>query len=116
MRVSLLQPHRQVRRDGSAPRPLLRSMGAAVVLGGAREGAMAESIRPAADTLFGPRGATMASPAGPLFVSETGHLRLLGWRRAPGIDFAPAELVFGQPDFTSEGRNGGGGVGTPTPH
>jgi hypothetical protein len=89
-------------------------MGAAVVLGGAREGAMAESIRPAADSLFGPRGATMATPDGPLFVSDTGHHRLLGWRRAPGIDFTPAELVFGQPDFTSEGRNGGRGIGPST--
>ena len=81
-------------------------MGARVVLGGAREGSLAEPVRPAADTLFGPRGATLgASLSDPLFVSDTGHHRLLGWHRAPREDFTPADLVFGQPDFMSEGRN-----------
>jgi hypothetical protein len=87
------------------PRPLLDPMGAAVVLGGARDGALAEPVRPAADTVFGPRGAAMGRLDGPLVVSDTGHHRLLVWRRMPRTDFAPADLVLGQVNFTSEGRN-----------
>jgi hypothetical protein len=56
----------------------------------------------------------MANPDGPLFVCDTGHHRLLAWRVAPRIDFTPADLVFGQPDFTSEGRNARREVGPST--
>jgi hypothetical protein len=118
MRVSLVQRHRQ-EQFGCAgafpPRPLLASTGARVVLGGsAREGALAEPVRPAADTLFGPRGAAMAGTFGPLFVSDTGHHRVLAWHRVPHADFTPADFVLGQPDFTSEGRNAKRGVGPAT--
>jgi hypothetical protein len=110
MRVSLVQPHRQKPFDGLA-RPLLSAMGARVVLGGAREGTLAEPVRPARDTLFGPRGAAMSGPDGPLFVCDTGHHRVLAWHRAPRADFTPADAVFGQPDFNREARNAGGAVG-----
>ncbi len=53
----------------------------------------------------------MAGARGPLFVSDTGHHRVLGWRDVPRADFTPADLVLGQPDFASEGRNAGRGVG-----
>jgi hypothetical protein len=115
MRVSLVQPHRQERFDGACPpRPLLNAAGARVVLGGGREGALAEPVRPAADTLFGPRGAAMETPCGPLFVSDTGHHRVLAWQRRPQADFTPADLVFGQPDFAGEGRNAQRAVGPAT--
>jgi hypothetical protein len=67
--------------------------------------APARPIVPAADTLFGPRGVCLASPDGPLIVCDTGHHRLLIWKRTPAIDNAPADLVIGQPDFGAEGRN-----------
>lgn len=85
------------------------------MLGGlAREDALVEPIRAAAHNLFGPRGAAMASANGPLVVADTGHHRLLIWREAPHDDFTPADLVVGQPDLTSEGRNAKLGVGPAT--
>ena len=86
---------------------LLDASGARVVLGqkAAADG-LADPIRPAADSLFGPRGATLAAPGGPLFVCDTGHHRLLLWNAAPTHDRTPADIVIGQPDFVSEGRNG----------
>jgi hypothetical protein len=86
-----------------------------IVLGG-RLGpdGLAEPIVPAADTLFGPRGASLAGPRGPLFVCDTGHHRLLVWRRAPDSDQAPADFLIGQPDFAREGRNAKGEVGATT--
>jgi hypothetical protein len=118
MRVSLAQRHRQEKfgaAEVSPPRQLLAATGARVVLGGiASAGVLAEPVRPAPDSLFGPRGATMASPRGPLLVCDTGHHRLLVWRDAPHTDFAPADLVIGQPDFTCEGRNAKRGVGAST--
>jgi hypothetical protein len=86
-----------------------------VVLGGeiAATG-LAEPIRPSPATLFGPRGACLAGPGGPLFVCDTGHHRLLVWNEAPDEDQAHADLLFGQPDFASEGRNAKGDVGAAT--
>src|SRR6188768_1831147 len=77
--------------------PLLAGQGPRVMLGGklAASG-LAEPIAPAADTLFGPRGACLAGPGGPLFVCDTGHHRLLVWKTAPNEDHAPADLVIGQ--------------------
>ncbi len=65
-------------------------------------------IIPSASTLFGPRGAWLISPEGPLWVADTGHHRLLGWEHVPTQDNAPADWVIGQPDFLSEGRNAKG--------
>jgi hypothetical protein len=64
--------------DNHVARPLLSAKGAGVVLGGdALANGLARSIVPSANTLFGPRGACLASECGPLFVCDTGHHRLM---------------------------------------
>lgn len=101
--------------DNHVARPLLAAGGARTVLGGeALPNGLAQSIVPGPATLFGPRGACLASERGPLFVCDTGHHRLLIWQIPPGGDQAPADLVIGQPDFFHEGRNGKGEVGAAT--
>ena len=70
-------------------------------------------VRPivaAADTVFGARGVALGGPEGPLVVADTGHHRILIWHRVPTRDGEPADLVLGQPDFATEGRNARGGV------
>src|SRR5271163_3523619 len=119
MRVSLAPKHLRsapVRGPESAGAlALLAARGARIVLGGsAAEDGLARAIVPAADTLFGPRGACLASAAGPLFVCDTGHHRLLIWKHAPDADDAPADLLIGQPDFSREGRNAKGEIGPAT--
>ena len=108
MRVSLA-PIRKQTPDGNAALgvPLLDEAGARVLLGQkpAANG-LPDPIRPAPDSLFGPRGATLSERNGPLFVCDTGHHRLLIWNTAPRQDHTPADLLIGQPDFQSEGRNG----------
>lgn len=116
MRVSLSPVRKTLPlADAQNVRALLNANGARVVLGqrAARDG-LAAPIRPAANSLFGPRGATLAHSDGPLFVCDTGHHRLLIWNTAPAEDHTPADLVIGQPGFGSEGRNGRGDVGTAT--
>lgn len=105
MRLGLSGTPRETR--GPAPAPLLARDGARVVLG---ETGLGESVAPRRTTLFGPRGAHLFAADGPLFVCDTGHHRLLGFRRCPTEDGAPADLVIGQPSFESEGRNGRGSV------
>lgn len=94
---------------------LLAECGPRVVLGG-KLGAddLAEPISPRADTLFGPRGAALAGPDGPLFVCDTGHHRLLVHKRVPEADQTPADFLIGQPDFQREGRNAKGEPGAAT--
>ncbi len=75
---------------------------------------LAAPVRPAADSVFGPRGATLAGPDGPLFVCDTGHHRLLIWSTVPTHDGAPADLLIGQKDFSLEGRNGKSDPGAAT--
>lgn len=99
LRVSLARPQPA---PPAAPPPLLAPEGARVILGGTDS--LAEPLRPASHTLFGPRGVALAGPGGPLFVSDTGHHRLLIWRDLPTADLQPADLVIGQPDFAGEGR------------
>jgi hypothetical protein len=41
-----------------------------------------------------------ASPAGQLFVADLFNNRVLGWNSIPTSDFAPADIVLGQSDFT----------------
>lgn len=115
MRVSL-------NAAGSAAMPplapasaLLDPAGARIVLGDhvTAEG-LPIPIAPGRSTLFGPRGVAFAGADGPFFVADTGHHRLLGWNRVPERDNAPADLVIGQPDFSSEGRNGRGAPGAAT--
>jgi hypothetical protein len=62
-------------------------------------------IAPSPTTMFGPRGACLLSKAGPLWVSDTGHHRLLGWQNLPTRDSQPADWVIGQSDFYHEGQN-----------
>jgi hypothetical protein len=115
-RVSLAPKHVAIAPPiaPDAPAPLLDPHGAKVILGGARADSLVAPIVPGADTLFGPRGVCLAGPAGPLFVSDTGHHRLLVWRRIPQADGTPADLLIGQPDFGREGRNAKGPVGPAT--
>jgi hypothetical protein len=82
-------------------------------LSGSTDG-LAIPVVPSATSLFGPRGASLMGPGGPLWVSDTGHHRLLGWARVPDADNAPADWVIGQPDFTREGRNAKGEPGPAT--
>jgi hypothetical protein len=95
--------------NGTAPEPLLFRGGARVILGTV-PGSPTMPIVPAAGTLFGPRGACLAAADGPLFVCDTGHHRVLVWNDRPDRDGAPADLVLGQSDFVTEGRNSGGEV------
>jgi hypothetical protein len=101
MRTSLRPAVREV---PAPPLPLLDPRGARVILG-IQPGAPVAPILPTPDSLFGPRGACLARPEGPLVVCDTGHHRLLLWGSAPVVDGAAADIVIGQPDFLSEGRN-----------
>ncbi len=103
------------REPAPAGMPVLDLRGPRVQVGGAR-GAdnLAIPVRPAASTLFGPRGACIHPSHGTLWVSDTGHHRLLGWERLPAGDDAPADWVIGQPDFAHEGRNAQGAPGPTT--
>jgi hypothetical protein len=87
-----------------APEPL-------VVLGAPRLPPLVTSgVRPDRQTCFGPRGAVLLGADGPLWLCDTGHHRLLGWRRLPDRDEAAADWVIGQTSFESEGRNARGAV------
>lgn len=63
-------------------------------------------VVPDEKTFFGPRGAALMKKNGPLWVCDTGHHRLLGWKVMPTNDRTPANWVIGQKDFNAEGRNG----------
>ncbi|WP_179051752.1 hypothetical protein [Nostoc sp. TCL26-01] len=65
-------------------------------------------VAPSPITMFGPRAACLVSETGSLWVSDTGHHRLLGWRNLPTQDHQPADWVIGQPDFYHEGQNAKG--------
>jgi hypothetical protein len=105
MRVSLSPVRKRPAEEApSLPSALLDANGARIILG----------RKSASGVLFEPRGAALAGEAGPLFVSDTGHHRLLIWTDLPASDAAPADLIIGQPDFTSEGRNARGPVGAAT--
>ncbi len=107
-RVSLASARLPDAESVPAP-PLLDPTGARTILGGERDG-LTQPIAAAADTLFGPRGAALVTPDGPLIVADTGHHRLMIWRRRPTADRTPADLVIGQPDAVHEGRNAKGEV------
>jgi hypothetical protein len=72
---------------------------------------LAIPIAPSPINMFGPRGACLLSPTGPLWVADTGHHRLLGWRSLPTSDSQAADWVMGQPDFYHEGQNAKGTPG-----
>jgi hypothetical protein len=86
----------------------LAAGGARVVLG-SQANDFSPSIMPAADTLFGPRGAAVMSD-GAFWVADSGHHRLLGWPALPSRDNEPAHWLIGQPGFDAEGRNAKGEV------
>lgn len=89
--------------------------GAEVILGHSiKPGELAVPIAPSRINMFGPRGACLISENGPLWVSDTGHHRLLGWRSVPTTDSQPADWVIGQPDFYHEGQNAKGTPGRTT--
>lgn len=109
MKVALAPPSFQpVKAPGTvkAGAPLLDPKGPEVVLGW-EPGDLAVPLAPSAAALFGPRGVCL-HPNGALWVADTGHHRLLGWRHLPKQDNAPADIVIGQPDFSREGRNAKG--------
>ncbi|WP_428420357.1 hypothetical protein [Methylibium sp.] len=91
-------------------RPLLDERGAQVILGASGEPlGLAQPVVPSATTMFGPRG-VCALADGSLWVSDTGHHRVLGWRQQPEGDATPADWLLGQPAFDREGRNARGAV------
>src|ERR1700722_11181174 len=101
--------------DNHVARPLLSARGSRVVLcGEALPSGLARSIVPGPSTLFGPRGACLANERGPLFVCDTGHHRLMIWRKPPSGDQMEADFVTGQARLTREGRNAKGEVGAAT--
>ncbi|QXE23326.1 NHL repeat containing protein [Richelia sinica FACHB-800] len=96
-------------------RLFLSSEGAEIILGNTTTPEqLAIPLAPSSSTMFGPRGAYLISPTGPLWVSDTGHHRLLGWRNLPTTDNQPADWVIGQPDFHHEGQNAKGTPGKST--
>ena len=87
---------------------LLDGRGASVILGATDDPlGLVAPVVPAATSMFGPRG-VCAAPDGSLWVSDTGHHRVLGWRQTPTADNTPADLLLGQPAFDREGRNARG--------
>ncbi|MBI3699706.1 MAG: NHL repeat-containing protein [Afipia sp.] len=101
--------------DNHVAGELLSPKGSRVVLGGdVTANGLARSIVPGANTLFGPRGVCVANDKGPMFVSDTGHHRLMIWKNPPIEDHAPADILIGQPDFSREGRNAKGDIGAAT--
>jgi hypothetical protein len=106
MRVALTAARTITGTVEVAPRAWLDPRGAAVILGAPLgQAGILQPLAANEASLFGPRGACLGSPAGPLYVCDTGHHRLLVWRERPTRDQVPADLVFGQPNFRSEGRN-----------
>ena len=100
---------------GTPAVPVLDRGGPFACIGAARSGeGLALPVKAEAASLFGPRGACLAGVEGPLWVSDTGHHRLLGWAQVPSRDGTPADWVIGQPDFAHEGRNAKGPAGPAT--
>ncbi|MCF4966051.1 hypothetical protein [Nostoc sp. CMAA1605] len=93
----------------------LSPQGAEVILGNIiNPEILAVPLAPTPTTMFAPRGACLVSENGSLWVSDTGHHRLLGWRNLPTTDNQPADWVIGQPDFYHEGQNAKGTPGRNT--
>lgn len=110
MKVSLSRSFSPNKAPGSVTfgNPVLELSGARVILG-SDGGALAEPITPLAHRMFGPRGVCLHED-GSLWVSDTGHHRVLGWKTVPTRDDSPADILLGQPDFGREGRNAKGPV------
>lgn len=107
LKVSLTPALKRMPEAGTPPH-LLDAGGPMVSIGATHQGfdGLAVAVEPSTTSLFGPRGACQVR--GQLWVSDTGHHRLLGWASAPTSDNTPADWVIGQPDFLHEGRNAKG--------
>jgi hypothetical protein len=105
MCVSLAPSFSPIKAPGTASvgLPLLDEAGAQIVLRWTPCD-LAAPIAPSPSTLLGPRGVCL-HPDGSLWVCDTGHRRLLRWRRTPEVDNVPADLTVGQTDFSREGRS-----------
>ncbi|MBW7881923.1 MAG: NHL repeat-containing protein [Caldilineaceae bacterium] len=85
---------------GLVARPWLR-------LGAESPGGLAlPPAHPTASQLYAPRGVYLDDQV--LVVADTGNHRVLIWHGLPEDDGAPAQVVLGQPDFTTEGPAAGG--------
>jgi hypothetical protein len=83
--------------DGGA-RPRVR-------LGAASPGGLGlPDAAPSASQLYAPRGVHLGEDL--LVVADTGNHRVLIWHTMPTTDGADADVVLGQPDFTTEGAHG----------
>ena len=99
IRVSLTPALKRERLSGPPCLPLLDPAGPSVCMGGEPgSDGLAIPVKPDTTTFFGPRGACLMGDDGPLWVCDTGHHRLLGWRRSPNGDDVAADWVIGQPD------------------
>ncbi|MBK9738270.1 MAG: hypothetical protein IPO93_01865 [Actinobacteria bacterium] len=85
---------------GAFASPILR-------LGAASPGGLAlPAATPTASQMYAPRGVWTDGTR--VIACDTGNHRVLIWHRLPGEDGAPADVVLGQADFTSEGSAAGG--------
>lgn len=62
--------------------------------------------KPTAGQMYGPRGVWLDDRR--LVVADSGNHRVMIWHAVPDRDHQPADVVLGQPDFTTEGPNAGG--------
>jgi len=82
---------------GATAHPLRR-------LGGASPGGLIlPDASPTPGTMYAPRGVWTDGTR--VIACDTGNHRVLIWHSFPEVDGAPADVVLGQPDFTSEGPN-----------
>lgn len=76
-------------------------------LGGASPGGLIlPDASPTPSTMYAPRGVWTDGTS--VVICDTGNHRVLIWHRWPEQHGASADVVLGQPDFTSEGPNAGG--------
>lgn len=64
------------------------------------------AAQPTASQLYAPRGVYLDDQM--LVVADSGNHRILIWHSRPTHDGQPADVVLGQPDFTTEGAQAGG--------
>lgn len=105
-----INPNQNPEKQPQSFPKILNPNSAEIILGAPSSDALVIPLAPSPCTMFGPRSACLISETGPLWVSDTGHHRLLGWRQRPQTDAQPADWVIGQPDFFQEGQNANGTV------
>ncbi len=101
MTVGLSSPPSPAAKDVACGARPLRRLGAASPFGLALP-----SAQPTAGQLYAPRGVWFDDQC--VVVADSGNHRVLIWHRWPETDGADADVVLGQPDFTSEGPAAGG--------